>query len=380
MRRVEEIATGPTVRPTRAEVDLGAIVANARDLAALGAALYAVVKADAYGHGAVPVARALAAEPAVHGLMVSLVEEGLELRHAGVRAPVLVMGGAFGSAHRELLEAGLTPVVSDAADLDAFARAGTRPRVHLKVDTGMSRLGISLAELPALLDRAGGVELVGLATHLACADGDDPAPTLLQLDRFARAADLLRARGLTPELHVANSAGALRFPAARLSAIRAGIALYGGGPAGAPGRPALRLVTAIVQLRSIAAGDAVSYGALYRATRPTRVATLPIGYADGYPRRLSLPGAGAGAEVLVRGQRCPVLGAICMDMTMVDVSALGDDVGLGEEAVLLGAQGAERITMRELADRAGLIEYEIPCGVSKRVPRAFLSTPVEPRR
>jgi alanine racemase len=215
--------------------------------------------------------------------------------------------------------------------------------------------------------------VTGLCTHLASADvaGDDArAVTAEQLRRFAELQLLVRRQGFTPAcVHVANSAGALRFRESHFDAVRPGLVLYGGGQAYAGDldlRPAMRLVTEIVQLRSLGAGDPVSYGGLWRAPGSARIATLPVGYADGYPRRLT----GSG-EVLVGGRRCPVVGAVCMDLTMVDVTALGAAVRVGDEAVLLGAQGQERITTSELGARAGLIEYEITCAVSKRVPRVY---------
>lgn len=384
MRRVEPIltawatASGPIVRPTRAVIDLGAIVENAREVKRVvgdGVDVLAVVKADAYGHGAVPVARALSERAGVSGLAVSLVEEGLELRQAGVRGPILVMGGVYAGAHRELLARDLVPIVSDPTDLEPFARAaaalGRRARVHLKVDTGMGRLGVRPERLGAFLDEVVGrpeIEVVGFCTHLASAEAEDGAQTREQLSRFSAARDALAARGLAAGVlvHAANTAATFRHPEARFHAVRPGLALYGGGALGPPLRPAMRFVTAIAQLRDLEPGDPVSYGALWRAPRRSRIATLPVGYADGYPRRL-----GGRAEVLISGRRCPVVGAVCMDMTLVDVTELGDAVSVGDEAVLLGAQGEERITAAELAERAGLIEYEITCGVSKRVPRVY---------
>ncbi len=360
MRRPDDLLTGP-IRTTRAEIDLGALVRNlhsVKELIGDDVGVLAVVKADAYGHGAIPVARALE-RAGVLGLAVSLAEEGIELRRAAVGGLILVMGGAYAAAHREILSYGLTPVVSDVADVDAFAKAaralGTRASIHVKIDTGMSRLGLRPAAVDAFLSAAAGypdVDIVGVCTHLASADSD-PAFTREQLARF----DAAR-RAFPPGImvHAANSAATAELPASRYDAVRPGILLY---------RDVMRLVTAVSQVRDVAAGDPVSYGGLWRAPGPRRIATLPVGYADGYPRRLT----GSG-EVLVHGRRCPVVGAVCMDMTMIDVTDV-PGVAVGDEAVLLGADGRERITARELADRAGLIEYEITCGVSKRVPRFY---------
>lgn len=390
MRRPDDLAAvGHTrgvssgIRPTRAEIDLGAITRNAHLLKGVvgpRVGVLAVVKADAYGHGAVPVARALAASPDVAGLAVSLSEEGLELRRAGVGGSILVMGGVYTGAHRDLVVHDLVPVVSEAADVTAFGRAArglnTRAAIHVKLDTGMSRLGVRPERLGELLDVVTGepnVELTGFCTHLASADSDD-AQTAEQLARFGAAIPLARAAaGGAITIHAANSAATMRFPQARYDAVRPGLALYGGGmepKASAKVEQAMRFVTAIAQLRDVATGDAVSYGALWRAARPSRLATLPVGYADGYPRRLT-----GSAEVLIGGVRCPVAGAVCMDMTIVDVTALGDRVAIGDQAVLLGEQGDERVTAAELAARAGLIEYEITCGISKRVPRVYAGEP-----
>ncbi len=361
------------------EVDVSAIVSNAETVAShAGATAYAVVKADAYGHGAVPVARALAASPSVAGLAVALVEEGVELRDAGIDAPILVMGASLGDAHAELVELAMTPMISRADDLAKFAAIG-RERgapvpVHIKVDTGMSRLGVHPDDLDELvhMDGADGVAIEGLCTHLACADVDDPddpdSTTALQLNRFEQVLAAVSAAGIEPKVvHVANSAGALFFGnVAAYDRIRPGLALYGNGPRpdGVELQPVLTFASEIVQLRDLAPGDSVSYGALWTAEDDARIAVVPVGYADGYPRNLT----GAG-EVLVSGRRCPVAGTVCMDMILLDVTELGDAVSVGDPVVVLGRQGEERITVREFAERAGISEYEVTCGISKRVPR-----------
>ncbi len=366
-----------TIRPTRAEIDLDAVVANAARVAAVvgpHAGVLAVVKADAYGHGAVPVARALRERAPILGLAVSLAEEGFELRRAGIRGPILVMGGVYGTLHRDLAAHGLTPVVSEIADVAAFARASSPVNVHIKLDTGMSRLGVRPERFAAFLDELRAfpsVRVDGFMTHLACADSD-PDFTRGQLARFAEAVPAARAAAGGPLLlHAANSAAAMLIPEARLDAVRPGLAIYGGGSPGLT--PAMRFASAIAALRDLQPGDTISYGATYRAAAPMRVATLPVGYADGYPRRLSSafqsPADGP-TPVLVRGRRCPVVGAVCMDMLMIDVTAV-PDAALGDEAVLFGRQGDDEITAAELARRAGLIEYEITCGISKRVPRLY---------
>jgi len=378
------------VRPTEAVIDLSAATDNYRLAVELGGCpAIAVVKADAYGHGAVPVARALA-EAGAPWLGVALVEEGVELRAAGLQLPILVLGGAFGDAWDELLRHRLTPLVTSAPQVTALGAAARALRVraeaHLELDTGMGRLGAAPGEVPALLRALAAspeVALTGLCTHFAGADTDDEAFTARQLRLFAEGAAALRAAGLSPLLHATNSAGTLRLPGVRQDLSRPGIMLYGYlsyGPelpappaarqAAARLRPALTWRTAIVHLKEVPAGTRISYGGHWTAPRPSRIATLPVGYADGYDRRLSgRPGHGM-AEVLVRGRRAPVVGTVCMDLVMVDVTHV-PGAALGDEVVLLGRQGEERVDADELARRAGTISYEILCGISGRVPRRY---------
>jgi len=367
------------MRRTRVEVDLAAIRRNAAALHEIaGERLYGVVKADAYGHGAVPVARALAGQPGVAGLAVSLIEEGIELRDAGVAATILVMGPRLGDSAGAVVDHGLVPMVSCYDDLERFAELGRKRgepvTVHVKVDTGMHRLGLSFDQAVGQIVAAqsrGGLVLEGLATHLACADEDSAdeaqSPTRQQYDRFARLRDDLLAAGVTfAQHHAANSAATVVFGRAfPLGHTRPGLALYGNG-LGDGLVQAMRLVTEVGALREIPAGDAVSYGFAWRAKRPSLVAVLPIGYADGYPRRVSNR-----AEVLVRGQRCPVVGKVCMDMTLVDVTDIADRTRVGDPVVALGDQANDRISTAELAEWASLTEYEVTCGVSKRVPRVY---------
>jgi alanine racemase len=368
------------IRPTVAEIDCAAVRRNAALLhRRTGVPLFAVVKADAYGHGAAQVAAALAGQPGVAGFAVSLVEEGIALRQAGITLPVLVMGPALGGGHAELLAHDLTPLVSDPGDLGLLARLGRergRPvPVHVKVDTGMGRLGLALGDAVRLIGkgvRAGGLELAGVASHFACADSDevtDPGSlTALQLQRFDRLCGELRAAGIEPGLcHTANSAATIRLPASHRDLVRPGLALYGNGDY--PGvaidlQAALTLRTAVSQLRWIEPGATVSYGALWRAERRSRLAVLPIGYADGLPRRST-----GRAQVLIAGRRCPVVGAISMDIAIADVTSLGDEVAVGSDVVLLGQQGPETIRAAEWAAWAGITEYEVTCGISRRVPR-----------
>jgi alanine racemase len=335
-----------------------------------------VVKADGYGHGAVPAARAALAAGA-EGLCVALVEEAEALRRAGIEAPVLVLAEPPSHHYADIVATGARAVVYTAAAIDGIAAAAraasaTVP-VHLKLDTGMHRVGAPPADAVALAQRvAGRPELVleGLMTHLAVADEPDDPYTDGQLDRFDAAVAAVRAAGIDPPLvHAANSAGALAHPRARYSFVRAGIATYGIVPG--PGvahlsgalRPALALRARVSFVKRVGGGERISYGLRHRFATDTTVATLPLGYADGVPRRLSA----TGGEVLIGGRRRPIVGVVTMDQLMVDCG--GDAVAPGDEAVLIGDQGGATVTATEWADRLGTIAYEITCGISARVPR-----------
>ena len=370
------------IRRTRVEVDLAAIVANARTVRAVSATdVFAVVKADGYGHGAVAVARALTEARAVAGFCVSLVEEGVALRDAGVVAPVLVMGPSQHGGEDDMVMAGLTPVIGGAEDLAALAavaqRRGRTIDAHLKIDTGMGRLGVAEAEAPGIAVEAAatGIAVVGLMTHFACADSDDPddpgSMTRDQLRRFRDVDRAVTAAGAPLRVrHAANSSGALLFPEARLDLVRTGIAIYGHGrwPAGgAPRQSAMRLVTEVAQVRALPEGASVGYGAIWRAARPSRVAILPLGYADGLPRR-----ATGRAQAAIRGHRVPLVGVISMDIAVADVTDV-PEIAVGDAAVLLGrASGGASISVAEYGAWAGLSEYEVTCGMSKRVPRTYV--------
>lgn len=369
------------------EVDLAAVEANVRWLREVSAPaeVWAVVKADAYGHGAVPVARA-ALDAGAAGLAVALVDEGVELREAGVGARILVLSEPpepwmpVAVAHR------LEPFVYTPAGIAAAARAATAAApvgVHLKLDTGMHRVGARPDRAVALARQIlaePSLRLAAVATHLAVADDAGHPGTTAQLGRFDAAMSELRAAGIVPPaVHVANSAGAIGHPAARHSLVRAGIAVYGIAPAPSlaaltsPLRPALSLKARVSFVQEVAAGEGVSYGLRHTFGASTTVATLPLGYADGVARRLFE----TGGEVLLGGRRCPIVGVVTMDQLMVDAGALaeagGPPVHVGDEAVLIGAQGAEKITVTEWAERLGTIGYEIVCGLSPRLPRRYLN-------
>jgi len=371
-----------SVRFTWAEVDTGAITHNARQLKALAGAaeLLAVVKAFGYGHGAVQAAEAALAGGATW-LGVALVEEGEALRREGITAPVLVLSEPRASAMAAVVAADLRPTVYTHEGVEAAAKAATglpRPlRVHVKVDTGMHRVGarpdMAMALAQAVADRPQ-LHLEGLFTHFAVADEPERADhTAGQLASLHGTATELAARGIRPDLlHAANSAGLLAHPAARLDLVRCGIALYGLAPSPVLGgrvdlRPALTLKAEVSFVKPLAAGEGVSYGLRWTSPRDTVVATLPIGYADGVPRRYGT----CGGDVLLGGRRCPVIGTVTMDQLLVDCGA-GSAVRQGDECVLIGRQGDEEITAWEWAERVGTIAYEVLCGVSSRVPRVWV--------
>jgi alanine racemase len=367
-----------SLRPTRAEIDLDALVHNLAVVRAEAGAsrVLAVVKADAYGHGVVPVVARLAAE-GVAAFGVALAEEGLELREAGIDAPILVLNGVYAGAHREVLEAGLTPVVHDLDTVHAFARAagGASFGFHLEVDTGIARLGVPVSGLTPFLDGLGrvpGARVDGLLTHFASADGDD-AFTREQLRLFAEARAALAARGHTPRIvHAANSAGLFRHGEARFDMVRPGLALFGvrawparAGHDALPLRPTMRLRTEVIALRELPVGAPVGYGGTFRAARTTRIATVPVGYGDGLLRALSNRG-----EMLVHGVRAPIVGNVSMDLTTLDVTDV-PGVAVGDEVVILGAQRDAVIGAEDLARAAGTIPYEVLTNVSRRVPRFY---------
>jgi alanine racemase len=365
-------------RPTWAEIDLDALLANLAAIRAriAGRPVLAVVKADAYGHGAVEVARALEAR-GVEQFGVALPEEGVELRRAGVRAPILLLGG-FAPAQADLILAhGLTPAVYRPDQLQALSEAAARRaatvRVHLKVDTGMGRLGVPAADVPGFAERlvgAAGIALEGAFSHLAVADDPDDPFTRRQIERFDSALRALREKGLSPgQVHLANSAAIIDHAPAWLTLVRPGIALYGYPPSERvspfPLRPVLSLKSRIIYMKEIEAGASLGYGRTWIAARPARIASLALGYDDGLPRPLGNRG-----HVLVRGRRAPIVGRVSMDLTTVDVSDIAG-AALGDEAVVIGRSGGEAIGADEVAARADTIHWVVLCGIGARVPRLY---------
>ncbi len=370
-------------RPTWAEIDIGALTHNFRTLqkllkprASSSPRLIPVVKANAYGHGASSVATALAAAGAT-AFAVALVEEGVELRRAGIHQEILVLEGAWPGQEEELLERELTAAVHSPGGLRRIGRAAADIRrsvgVHIKVDTGMGRLGFAwdqMGELSRVLRETASLKVTGVFSHLACAEEEEFSYSLEQIRRFRCALDTLLREGIDAgEVHFANSAGILYHPQLRTYSVRPGIALYGYPPAPSRCRddfiPVLTLKTRVGYIHTIHSGESAGYNRRFVAERETRAATLPIGYADGFSSRL----AGQG-KVIIRGQWAPILGAISMDMIVVDITDL-PEVREADEAVLLGSSGECRMDATDLADLLGTIPYEVLCGISSRVPRIY---------
>ena len=374
----------PAGRWAWAEIDLAALRHNVVELCRIAAPaeLWAVVKADAYGHGAPAIARAALAAGA-RGLAVALVEEGVALRNDGVAGPILVLSEQPPEQVPDLVAADLTPTVYTSAYAAAVsACAPARFPVHVKVDTGMQRVGVPDADagkfVSTLAEAAPNLTVPGVFTHLACADDPTHPATVEQLDRFGAVLAELDRLGLRPPLvHAANSAGLLAWPGAHHSLVRAGIALYGispshplDGPASVL-RPVMSLKARVAAVKRVGPGSRISYGWRHQFTAPTTVATVPLGYADGVPRRMGTLPDRSGADVLVGGQACPIVGAVTMDQLMVDVGE--QPVAVGDEVVLLGCQGSGSISAADWADRLGVIPYEVVCAISKRVARHIVN-------
>lgn len=370
-------------RPTQAEVNLDALEHNLaliKKSAGDKKSVLAVVKADAYGHGAVRIARVLEAN-GVDFLGVATCEEGMELRQASISAPIIVLGGAFEGQNPCVREYDLIPVVYHIESAQELSRSAVTGRgkikIHVKIDTGMGRLGILPGQIKSFfeeLSKLKGLEMHGVLTHLADTSGDSHAGndfTRRQIDLFQKSIDELNRMGIHPPYtHLANSAAIISCLPHSCNLVRPGIMLYGIYPAKGMEQtiglePVMRLTTKIISLKEVPRGTTVSYGRTFTCERESLIAALPIGYADGYSRALSNRG-----EVLVRGMRAPVAGVVCMDMTMIDVTGI-PGVALYDEVVLLGAQGTEHITAQEIADRTHTIPYEVLCAVSARVPRVY---------
>ena len=379
----------------KAEIDLKAIAHNVKELRRIThpkARLMAVVKANGYGHGAVEVARC-ALQNGAAALGVARIEEGIQIREAGVRAPILIFGYTPSQLAADLLEYDLSQTVYALASALALSRAavllGKEIKVHLKVDTGMGRLGllpqnfksnhsaaINADAIQEALTIASltGLELEGIFTHFATADSSDKSYADKQIDLFMNFLTRLHQAGLNPSLrHAANSAALIDLPQAHLDMVRPGIAIYGLYPSDevnkkkAELKPAMTLKTSIVHLKKVPAGFYVSYGLTHKTQKPTTIATVPVGYADGFNRLLSSRG-----QMLVHGQRVPIIGRVCMDLTMLDVGSI-ENVQVGDEVVIFGKQGNETLTVDEMALLLNTINYEIVSTITARVPRVYLT-------
>jgi alanine racemase len=365
------------LRPTYAVVSLGRLRANLAAVAACAAParVMAVLKANAYGHGLEAVARCLA--PHADAFGVALVEEGIALRRLGIGTPILVMGGTWTRQIPLFLEHDLAitvPSIARLSDLEeAAAAANTVARAHLKIDTGMERIGVRYYNAQSLLEaaaRSRHVRVEGIYSHFANADAEDLAHARLQLERFHEVLRFYERHSLpVPQRHIANSAALLRMPEARLDMVRPGILLYGvypcaSGTSSIEVKPALSWRTRVVYFKVVEPGSPVSYGSTWTSDHRTRVVTLPVGYGDGYFRSMSNR-----AEVILRGERRAQVGRICMDQVMVNIE-WGEGWN-GDEVVLVGEQGGARVTVEELAEWAGTIPYEILTAINDRVPRLY---------
>ena len=342
-----------------------------------GVKTMAIVKANAYGHGDVRVARVLE-EMGCEYFGVAMVEEGIRLREGGIEAPVVVLGGIFNDQVRAIFDYDLTPVVYD---LDTVERidslAGKRAVVkdiHVKIDTGMGRLGILPHQIGAFFSTLKGydnIRVEGVLSHFSEMDQEDKGYSHRQLSTFVDALDRIKGLGYNPSLvHMANSAAIVEFRESHFNLIRPGIMLYGSYPSKRFSdrihlKPVMTLKTCLVYLKKLPSGFPVSYGRTYVTKKESTIGILPIGYGDGLPRRLSGRG-----EVLVRGKRVPIVGMVCMDFTMCDLTDV-DDARVGDEVVIIGSQGDDTITVEEMAERTGTITYEIFCNISTRVPRLY---------
>ncbi|HID61659.1 MAG TPA: alanine racemase [Anaerolineae bacterium] len=374
---------------TWAEVDLDAIAHNARRLkerVGEKTELMAVVKANAYGHGAVPVART-ALENGASRLAVNRALEGVELRQAGITAPILILSYSLPNEAETIVRWDLTPTVTTVEGALALSAMSDRQSkvtpIHVKVDTGMGRFGLLPDEVVPFVRRISelpGLKLEGLFTHFAVADRADKTYTRRQFGLYLRVVEQLENAGFTiPLKHVANSAATLDLPEMHLDMVRCGIALYGLSPSdevepAIPLKPAMALKSRVARVRTLPPGSSISYGCTYTTTRPTPVALVPVGYGDGYHRLLSNKGS-----VLIGGKRAPIVGRVCMDQFVVDVTAHFDKLRTGiegvrqdDEVVVFGRQGEEEISAEEVAALAGTINYEVVTSILPRVTRVYL--------
>lgn len=364
-----------------ADISLDNIIANVKDLMSLtmpGTKAMAVVKADAYGHGDVAVARAL--EPFTDAYAVATVEEGLNLRDNGIEKMILVLGYVDSAHFESIINADISIPLFDSETADELSltavRLGRRAKCHIKVDTGMRRIGLepdqSGIETVIKISKLQGIEAEGIFTHFAAADEADKTGANKQLEKFRTFIDCLADKGITFKYkHCSNSAGIIDMPGANMDMVRLGIAMYGMYPSDEVIKenvklyPAVELKSFVTMVKTIKTGERVSYNGTYAAKRDSVIATVETGYADGYPRNLSNKG-----YVLIRGQRAPIAGRVCMDQFMVDVTDI-PGVCRGDMVTLIGSDGGENISVEEIAETAGTFNYELVCGLGKRIPRNY---------
>lgn len=369
-----------------AEIDLDAVQSNLESIKkniAGTTKIIAVLKTDGYGHGAEQIARVLGQDERVWGYAVATAEEAFSLREAGLRKPILVLGYTFPYSCERMVEEDIRPTIymygSAKMMSDAAVKAGKPCKIHIKIDTGMTRIGIcpddegicSVSQIAGLP----GLEIEGVFTHFATADEADRTKAYHQMALFQGYVDQIQEQlGMTiPMKHCSNSAGIVRMPEANMDAVRAGIILYGLWPSEAvraEGKielePVLALKSRIIYVKTVPQGQEISYGGTFTTVRDTRVATVCIGYGDGYPRSLSNVG-----YVLIKGKKAPILGRVCMDQFMIDVTDIGEGVCVGDKVTLIGSSGGARITMEELGALSGRFNYELACDLGKRIPRIY---------
>jgi len=370
-------------RPVWAEIDLDCVAHNIREFQRIipkSTQIMAVVKADGYGHGAIKVAKA-ALQAGVTRLAIAIIEEGIVLRQKGFTTPIHILGVSAPETEKAAVEHNLIPTIctlESARNFSDIGKAlGKTITFHLKLDTGMGRIGVRTDRLPEFLEALKplpNLEMEGVFSHFSKADEYDKTYTKKQLTTYKQCLNMIQETGFTPRIRcLANSAGTMEVPESLFDMVRIGISLYGLYPSNEVDKtrvnlkPVMSWKTQIAHIKTLPPGEAVSYGGMFITQRPTVVATLPLGYADGYRRRLWK----TNGYVLVKGQRAPIIGRVCMDMFMVDVTDI-QDVTAGDEVVLIGKQGAETISADDMAKQLDTINYEITCLVGKRVPRVYL--------
>ena len=368
----------------KAVISLDAVEQNFREMRkniAEDTKMIAVVKADAYGHGAVPIAHLIEDYDYIWGFAAATAEEAIHLRQNRVTKPILILGIVFEEYYPELVRDDIRLAVCEYEEAEKLSKEAVLQNktvhIHIALDTGMTRIGY--ADIPESVEEikkiAGlpNLEIEGMFTHFSRADEYDRSPAMVQLERYQKFSDLVEAAGVEiPLHHCSNSAGIIRVPEANLSIVRAGITIYGIYPSSEVERdivkltPVMELKSHVTYVKDVPEGAAISYGGTYVADKKRRVATIPVGYADGYPRQLSNKG-----WVLIHGKKAPILGRVCMDQFMVDVTEIGD-VKKGDEVTLLGRDGDEFISIEEIGDLCGRFSYEFACDISPRVPRIYV--------